>query len=416
MLSLLLIKTSGAVGSMASRASLCANCGANAIQACSGCKLVCYCSKECQKDDWKKCHKFFCTKQGIEDVPKASAEQEATNQKKTTNSGEKECANCRVQGNNLKISMCSRCQLTSYCSKSCQLQHWSAVGGHKKFCVSASVKLPVPIIIASPPSSENEFKCAVCQDKLLAQSSSILACSHIFHSDCLTTLRESNITQLCPICRSPLSEGKDIESVYNDAAARLKVLAELVGKDGLSWALLTSKQRKEMGEIHQLLLIAANLGHADAQVGLGLFYAKSYVGNRSYSDAFHWYEKAANQGNAAAQANMGLMYHLGQVVKQCDIKACHWMEKAANQDNFSAQFFMATMCDLGRGVKQSSKKAFRWFEKAAQQGDATAQYCLGIAYKNGLGVQQSDREAFRWLSNAANQGHEKAKELLKSLW
>jgi hypothetical protein len=45
--------------------SLCENCHElftlEKLSKCSGCKLVCYCSKSCQKNDWKR-HKKICKK------------------------------------------------------------------------------------------------------------------------------------------------------------------------------------------------------------------------------------------------------------------------------------------------------------------------------------------------------------------
>ena len=44
-------------------AACAANCGeVNANFVCGGCKLVRYCSKDCQKADWKKNHKKLCVK------------------------------------------------------------------------------------------------------------------------------------------------------------------------------------------------------------------------------------------------------------------------------------------------------------------------------------------------------------------
>jgi hypothetical protein len=45
------------------KAHMCANCGntTGPLSACSQCKQVFYCSKECQKSDWKS-HKLNCRK------------------------------------------------------------------------------------------------------------------------------------------------------------------------------------------------------------------------------------------------------------------------------------------------------------------------------------------------------------------
>lgn len=40
----------------------CARCGKTANKACGGCKLVWYCSRECQSDHWQQSHKAACSK------------------------------------------------------------------------------------------------------------------------------------------------------------------------------------------------------------------------------------------------------------------------------------------------------------------------------------------------------------------
>ena len=54
--------------------NLCAACGAKPEKRlmCAGCNKVCYCSKECQKKDWKAGHKALCKK--IQAVVAAKAE------------------------------------------------------------------------------------------------------------------------------------------------------------------------------------------------------------------------------------------------------------------------------------------------------------------------------------------------------
>ena len=111
----------------------------------------------------------------------AVQELQRLNQKKVTKLGEKECANCGFQGTCL--SMCSRCKLSSYCCKACQLQDWGAVIGHKKFCVPIDERIPVKMSLSEIDAGMSS---AICLEPLLAHSSSILTCPHVFHFECLS--------------------------------------------------------------------------------------------------------------------------------------------------------------------------------------------------------------------------------------
>ncbi len=88
----------------------CARCGNSgiALQVCSGCKQVSYCSKLCQKEDWKS-HKGSCIirlSDSTSVVQVQSHSEKYVNQKKNSTSGDKECANCGIQ--KAHLSMCSR--------------------------------------------------------------------------------------------------------------------------------------------------------------------------------------------------------------------------------------------------------------------------------------------------------------------
>ena len=194
-------------------ASRCANCGVAdvALFACSICKQTFYCSKICQTDDWKKTHKASCKELSVQPNDlKAATEVDKLEHKKKVQVGDvNECANCGTQAT--PLSKCSRCKLTSYCCQACQRQHWSAVGGHKKFCVSANQRSPDPDF---PVDAQNEVKCAICQEMLLVLDQTVLPCLHAFHSRCITNLRESGIVQACPICRSSISEEVGTDYIF----------------------------------------------------------------------------------------------------------------------------------------------------------------------------------------------------------
>ena len=129
---------------------------------------------------------------------------------------------------------------------------------------------------------------------------------------------------------------------------------------------------------------------------------------QDYAEAARWYRQAAEQGHADAQLNLGIMYDNGQGVPQDDVEAVRWYRQAAEQGHAGAQFNLGTMYDYGEGVPQDYAEAARWYRQAAEQGDADAQLNLGIMYDNGQGVPQDDVEAVRWYRQAAEQGDAKA--------
>jgi hypothetical protein len=343
-----------------------------ALQVCSGCKLVSYCSKLCQKEDWKKGHKESCCKpQAPENSLIEGAQKKADEQfkdtKKIENFDIKECANCGIQAKSL--SMCSRCKITSYCCQACQLQHWGAVGGHKKFCAPLDQRLPGSAVRCD---SNEGVKCAICQESLSTRSSSALPCSHMFHSDCVSELRQSDTSQTCPVCRSSIIEEKEAELLFQDALKCYHTLISQVGRDKATLDLFTIAQGQEMSEIYQAFLKAASLGHAEAKFYLGVIHKFGHGVKQSDTEAFYWCEKAAKQGDAVAQNKVGGMYLIGRGVKQSDTEAFRWYEKAAQQGYASAQYFLGVMYRDGLGIKRSVTESFCWFDKAAKQGNASA--------------------------------------------
>ena len=232
---------------------------------------------------------------------KAATEVEKLEHKKKGQVGDvNECANCGIQATSL--SKCSRCKLTSYCCQACQRQHWSAVGGHKKFCVSANQRSPDLVFSVD---AQNEVKCAICQEMLLKLDQTVLPCLHAFHSRCIANLRESDVVQVCPICRSSISE-VDTEENFQVAEVHYMNIARSVDRSECSWGTLTSGQRKEMDETIRLLLKAADHGHVKAQLVLGDIYKKGHGVMLKLTEAFRWYDKAANQGDADTWATCTL--------------------------------------------------------------------------------------------------------------
>jgi len=179
-----------------------------------------------------------------------------------------ECANCAASGNSVTLKSCAKCMLVKYCGRACQLQHWKN-GGHKLFCIASASRVPQ---VPSQPESQlhstekisHEEECPICFEKLYAMIST-LPCDHIFHADCISSLRKYGVNECCPLCRGPLPPGP--EDTFKKALSRFLALERRIMG---SWIKLSKRDRKEVNEIEVMLKSAADQGYAVAQCKLGL--------------------------------------------------------------------------------------------------------------------------------------------------
>jgi TPR repeat protein len=148
-------------------------------------------------------------------------EQDLTLSKKDKDIQNEECTNC---GKTSKLLSCARCQIQKYCSKACQKQHWKAIGGHKKFCISKGERNKV--------LSSNVFStradvgvitncCSICIEAIIKGPISdvvvLQSCSHQFHVKCFQLLMESESNERCPVCRVDI----DIVKVFEKNTERI---------------------------------------------------------------------------------------------------------------------------------------------------------------------------------------------------
>ena len=123
----------------------------------------------------------------------------------------------------------------------------------------------------------------------------------------------------------------------------------------------------------------------------------------------------AESGEADAQVTLGLIYARGEGVPQDDAEAIAWFRKAAAQGNAYALHNIGSSYANGRGVPQDDVEAVAWFRKAAEQGLADAQATLGDMYRDGRGVPQDDAEAVAWYRRAVEQGHTDAQARIEQM-
>ncbi|WP_112111440.1 tetratricopeptide repeat protein [Haemophilus influenzae] len=89
-----------------------------------------------------------------------------------------------------------------------------------------------------------------------------------------------------------------------------------------------------------------------------------------YQTTFKFLLPLAEQGNAEAQLMLGVMYARGIGVKQDDFEAVKWYRQAAEQGYANAQAILGFSYLLGeRGVQVNKSLAKEWFGKACDNGN-----------------------------------------------
>ena len=179
--------------------------------------------------------------------------------------------------------------------------------------------------------------------------------------------------------------------------------------------------------------------HGDA--GSEYLLAYQHRDDGADAEAATWFRRAADQGHAEAQVQLGLMCYYGDVgVPRDRAEAAKWFQRAADQGHAEAQAQLGLMYYYGRGVQADQADAARWFHRAVDRGDAKvtegnrmltepdhelvevvaeAQDLLGDFYRDGFVVLQDYVTAYRWYIRAAAKGlsdpFEKAKDLVNRM-
>ncbi|HWT31886.1 MAG TPA: tetratricopeptide repeat protein, partial [Propylenella sp.] len=160
----------------------------------------------------------------------------------------------------------------------------------------------------------------------------------------------------------------------------------------------------------------AELGEEGARHWLGLFFQEGRGGlTKNLPEAAKLFQLAADQGHAIAQVDLAYAYLIGAGVEQDLDKAYEWYRRAADQGNSAGQYNVGVMHEQGKSVAKDEAEAARWYAMAAEQGNADAQNNLGVLYWEGRGVPQDLAKARELFEKAAAAGHERAKNNLAAL-
>ena len=328
------------------------------------------------------------------------------------------CATC---GEETSL-VCAACLKPHFCSRPCAAKAWA---GHRAACADFSVlaALPDEALAPVPPAAPlasmepaagagggayehpgSGFACAVCG------SSNAAVCARCrLVGYCGAEHQRKDWPSHKAVCRkgefgvAPVLSWEQRMLAEAAAAAPASHAARAALPPIPSWNLRLDGAPPT--KIMRAWRKAADSGHSQAQVGIGICYEFGKGVTEDHKAAAEWYAKAAAQGNAIAQCSLGFLYEYGKGVAKDFKAAAAWHAKAAAQGNVNAQYILGHFYENGAGVAQDFKAAASWYAKAAAQGDAAAQYNLGNLYDHGKGVAQDFKAAAAWFAKAAASGN-----------
>jgi TPR repeat protein len=126
----------------------------------------------------------------------------------------------------------------------------------------------------------------------------------------------------------------------------------------------------------QAYAIAAQAGHIDAAVSLGVLYQEGKGVDQDYARALGIYQQAADAGHPRAQNNLGLLYVRGTGVDQDYVRASALFASAAQGGLKQAFRNLGVMYENGFGVPLNETRAaqlYRQSGEAAQPEGVTSQ-------------------------------------------
>ena len=162
---------------------------------------------------------------------------------------------------------------------------------------------------------------------------------------------------------------------------------------------LTGIRTIERGDKHEgveLVEIAAELGHENAQLYLGKHYHRTPSTRNPFSinnEAAYWYFMAAEQGNLDAMHGLASVYLFYD-----DELSEQWLEKAARRGHIDSMHTLGLLYSKNN----NSDLATRWLLSAARSGHTESMAALGSMYYRG--EPKDTDNALLWLEKAAERG------------
>ena len=352
------------------------------LKKCSKCRLVSYCCKECQTEDWfNGGHKANC-------IP--PNERKATKQTENTVVGDI-CLVCR---SNIDTSNPHE-KYTLACSHTF---HSHCIFTMEKLCSSKlcpTCRAPLP-----PESTMFNDEAVIIWENLCSSFRERTGHSMDTNPDSMNKKERKDFERCVTLMTKAAKLGNLDAASFLGYLYERGVMYEKNYKLSAYWFSVCENEnppRRQQCQ-HGILYITGGYGlSVDRSRGKDLLQLSSL------------------QGDDFAQCILGTLLRDSEIKEERD-EALRLLLESATQGNDRS------LCDLGiiqyEGiiVTRSYTKAFQLFMKASNLGSPLARYLISGCYLRGHGVRQSDEQAARWLRAAEEIGEDHVREYANNMF
>jgi len=162
-------------------------------------------------------------------------------------------------------------------------------------------------------------------------------------------------------------------------------LSDLAGLDAKAWQTVTAGEPVAAAA---WMLVAARLGHGDAQSILGQWLLDGHGVEREPHEALAWFLKAGTQGHVIGMNMAGRCFENGWGTSPDAFAAANWYRQAAYKGLEAGMYNYANMLASGRGVRKDPTAALEWYRRAARLGHAKSMTKIGHFYEDGRVVHK----------------------------
>lgn len=152
------------------------------------------------------------------------------------------------------------------------------------------------------------------------------------------------------------------------------------------------------------MVVAARLGHEEAQTVWGQWLLDGHGTPRNPTAALNWFESAARQGHAMGMNMAGRCHENGWGTPVDLSKALAWYRQAAEQRLDAGLYNLANQYAAGKSVPQDHARALALYQQAAELGHAKSMTKVGRYHEDGLVVPKDAQAAFACYERAARGG------------